>query len=84
MKVPDTITTWYASGFALSSSHGMGIAQSTNIRVFQPFFVSTSLPYAVKRGEVVKLPATVFNYLDKCLLVGSKTYFLKIRIRKFF
>ena len=70
VKVPDTITTWHASGYAISPVDGIGIATQTSIRAFQPFFVSLSLPYSVKRGEVLNIPATVFNYMDKCLVVS--------------
>ncbi|XP_066921586.1 alpha-2-macroglobulin-like isoform X2 [Clytia hemisphaerica] len=70
VKIPDTITTWHANGFALSASDGIGISKPTTIRGFQPFFISLTLPYSVKRGEILKIPATVFNYLDKCLVIG--------------
>lgn len=36
----------------------------SKLTVFQPFFVSTNLPYSIKRGEVVSIPVVVFNYLD--------------------
>lgn len=36
-----------------------------NLQVFQPFFVSTNLPYSIKRGEVVAIPIVVFNYMDQ-------------------
>lgn len=29
-----------------------------------PFFVTTNLPYSVKRGEVVSIPIVVYNYLE--------------------
>jgi CD109 antigen len=38
--------------------------QPTKLNVFQPFFVSTNLPYSIKRGEVVAIPVVVFNYMD--------------------
>lgn len=45
---------------------GLGLTQRpSKLKVFQPFFVSTNLPYSVKRGEVVSIPIVVFNYLDK-------------------
>ena len=62
VKVPDTITTWYANGVAAPAS----------VKAFQPFFISLSLPYSVIRGETVKIPATLFNYLDDCLVVSFK------------
>eukprot|EP00794_Sanderia_malayensis_P010196 gene10196-11244_t len=68
-KVPDTMTTWYANAFALSSQAGIGVSSPAGLLVFQPFFVSLTLPYAVIRGETVKVPATVFNYLESCLTI---------------
>ena len=70
VKVPDTITSWVASAFAMSNSSGLGISKPTSLKVFQPFFVSLTLPYSVIRGEEVSIMATVFNYENKCLTVS--------------
>jgi len=75
VKVPDTITTWHANGLAMSLSDGIGISQPTSLKAFQPFFISLNLPYSVKRGETVKVPATIFNYLDDCIMVSNKCLF---------
>ncbi|XP_064609177.1 LOW QUALITY PROTEIN: CD109 antigen-like [Liolophura sinensis] len=62
--VPDTITSWVASAFAVNPVSGLGVAPSTaQIEAFRPFFVSLNLPYSVVRGEQVVLQAIVFNYL---------------------
>ncbi|XP_073823482.1 thioester-containing protein 1 allele R1-like [Musca autumnalis] len=67
-KIPDTITSWMLTGFAMNSEKGLAItADKTKITTFQPFFISIRLPYSVKRGEVINIPALVFNYLDKTL-----------------
>ncbi|XP_067087782.1 alpha-2-macroglobulin-like protein 1 [Osmerus mordax] len=66
--VPDTITTW-ASGAFCTSPGGLGLAPSTTLTAFQPFFVSLTLPFSVIRGEVFALRATVFNYLSTCIMV---------------
>ncbi|XP_070505052.1 CD109 antigen-like [Chironomus tepperi] len=64
-KVPDTITSWIITGFSLNPLTGLGLTkQSSKLNVFQPFFVSTNLPYSIKRGEVVSIPIIVFNYLE--------------------
>ncbi|KAL6471066.1 hypothetical protein MHYP_G00197160 [Metynnis hypsauchen] len=68
VTVPDTITTWEADAFCLSSE-GLGVAPSAQLRVFQPFFLELSLPYSIIRGEMFELKATVFNYLSKCIMV---------------
>ena len=69
LTVPDTITNWIGGGYCLSQEHGLGVANQFNMKVFQPFFVSMSLPYSVIRGEDIPLKLTIFNYLDKCLVV---------------
>ncbi|XP_057300499.1 alpha-2-macroglobulin-like protein 1 isoform X4 [Hydractinia symbiolongicarpus] len=70
VKVPDTITSWYASGFAVSKQAGLGVASPTELRAFQPFFISLVLPYSVVRGEDVTVPAAVFSYLENaCITV---------------
>lgn len=66
--VPDTITKWAAGAFCVSVE-GFGVAPNTGLVVFQPFFVSLTLPYSVIRGEVFTLKATVFNYLNACITV---------------
>lgn len=64
-KVPDTITSWVITGFAIDPITGFGMTQNPRtLNVFQPFFVSTNLPYSVKRGEVVSIPIVVFNYME--------------------
>ncbi|KAH8335883.1 hypothetical protein KR074_001015 [Drosophila pseudoananassae] len=66
--IPDTITNWVVTGFSLHPEKGLGVTDDkVNIKTFQPFFVSVRLPYSVKRGEVISVPALVFNYLPKQL-----------------
>ncbi|XP_075152783.1 CD109 antigen-like isoform X4 [Haematobia irritans] len=67
-KIPDTITSWVVTGFAINEKTGFAMSENaTKIRVFQPFFLSTNLPYSVKRGEVISIPIVVFNYMEKAL-----------------
>ncbi|ESO93728.1 hypothetical protein LOTGIDRAFT_209261 [Lottia gigantea] len=66
LKVPDTITTWVASAFAISKNPSIGVGMTSDVAeltVFKEFFVSLNLPYSVIRGEEIRLQATVFNYL---------------------
>ena len=71
LKVPDAITSWYASGFTISKQAGMRIANPMELRVFQPFFISLNLPYSVIRGEDVIVPAAIFSYLENACLSAS-------------
>lgn len=69
VKVPDTITSWEADAFCLSSQ-GFGLAPPINLKVIQPFFLELTLPYSIIRGEQFHLKATVFSYLTKCIMVS--------------
>ncbi|XP_056308967.1 LOW QUALITY PROTEIN: alpha-2-macroglobulin-like protein 1 [Danio aesculapii] len=68
LTVPDTITTWDAEAFCLSSN-GFGLAPPVLLTAFQPFFLELTLPYSIIRGELFELKATVFNYLSQCIKV---------------
>uniref|UniRef100_A0A3P9INP9 Alpha-2-macroglobulin-like n=1 Tax=Oryzias latipes TaxID=8090 RepID=A0A3P9INP9_ORYLA len=68
LTAPDTITTWETETFCLSSQ-GFGLAPRKKLTVFQPFFLELTLPYSIIRGENFELKATVFNYLNSCIMV---------------
>ncbi|XP_059143996.1 CD109 antigen-like [Physella acuta] len=78
--VPDTITSWVVSAFAINSNSGLGVAPTqAHLKVFRPFFVSLNLPYSVTRGEQLALQANVFNYLTgdmqvRVTLAASKRF----------
>jgi len=65
-QAPDSITDWIFDAHCLSSEHGLDVAESVSLRVFQPFFVSVNLPYSVVQGEILPVQVSVFSYLDKC------------------
>ncbi|XP_039224524.1 pregnancy zone protein-like [Crotalus tigris] len=70
VTIPDTITDWRAGAFCLSPAVGFGLAQSTSLIAFQPFFVEVTLPYSVVRGEAFDLKATVFNFQKRPIQVS--------------
>ncbi|MGH0133609.1 UNVERIFIED_CONTAM: hypothetical protein FKN15_053461 [Acipenser sinensis] len=53
-------------------ARGFCIAEPTQFRVFQDFFISLKLPYSVKRNEQLEVKAVVFNYQPKALEVTVK------------
>nr|BAR45598.1 thioester-containing protein 1 [Epanerchodus sp. RS-2014] len=64
--VPDTITSWQLSAFAMDDENGLGMADGpSKVEVFRPFFVTLNLPYSVVRGESVAVQALVFNYMKE-------------------
>ncbi|XP_063775379.1 CD109 antigen-like [Pseudophryne corroboree] len=70
LSVPDTMTSWLASGFVISEMLGLSVTdESAELQVFQTFFVSLSLPYSVTRGEVFLVEAILFNHLTENLQV---------------
>ncbi|MBI2854883.1 MAG: alpha-2-macroglobulin [Chloroflexi bacterium] len=71
VKVPDSITTWMLRAVALSKSKGLGIAES-QLRSFQPFFLSVDLPYSAIRGEEFPAKIAIYNYLDTSQSVTVK------------
>ncbi|XP_065356088.1 thioester-containing protein 1 allele S3-like [Calliphora vicina] len=68
LPIPDAITTWRITAFTNNDVTGFGIVNGpTDITTIQSFFISLNLPNSVKRGEVVTIPVTIFNYLDQSL-----------------
>ncbi|ESO98776.1 hypothetical protein LOTGIDRAFT_231164 [Lottia gigantea] len=63
LKVPDTITTWVASAFAISLNPLIGVGMTSDVAELTEFFVMLNLPYSVVRGEELVIKANVFNYL---------------------
>ncbi|BFZ19730.1 hypothetical protein BsWGS_22767 [Bradybaena similaris] len=65
VTLPDTITTWLVSAFAVSDE-GLAVGSGPfELAAFQVFFLTMNLPYSIKRGEVFVLRVTVFNYKNQ-------------------
>lgn len=62
--MPDSLTTWILTGFSIDPINGLAITKRpAELCVQQPFHISLNLPYSVKRGEVLTVPCSIFNYL---------------------
>ncbi|XP_060581969.1 CD109 antigen-like isoform X2 [Ruditapes philippinarum] len=69
--VPDTITSWVATAFAIHPDSGLGISSSAaQLEVTMPFFVSVNLPYSVVRGEKVIIQVNIHNYSPQQLFTS--------------
>ncbi|XP_015109865.1 alpha-2-macroglobulin-like [Diachasma alloeum] len=68
-NLPHTITNWIGHTICISSNYGLGIAQPVQINAFQPFFLDYSIPYSVKRGELLRMRVSLFNYMQHNLPV---------------
>ncbi|XP_061097670.1 CD109 antigen [Conger conger] len=64
VTVPDSITSWIATGFVMSENRGLGLVSlPQKLTVFKNFFLALKLPRLIVRGESIVLEAIVFNYL---------------------
>uniref|UniRef100_A0A2M4B9M7 TEP1-F n=2 Tax=Anopheles marajoara TaxID=58244 RepID=A0A2M4B9M7_9DIPT len=63
-QVPDSITSWYLTGFSIDRVHGIGIIKKPiRYTTVQQFYIVDNLPYSIKRDEVIALQFTLFNTL---------------------
>lgn len=67
--LPDTITEWVGKAVCVNSEKGLGISPRAAITTFTPFFVDLTLPPTIKRGEILPVKISVFNYLEQALPV---------------
>ena len=72
LQVPDTITSWLFEGVSINPKHGLALSNPIQLHAFQHFFVDFTLPYSVVRGEQVKVPLVLHNYLRSCVRVGAR------------
>ena len=63
VEAPDSITTWMLRAVGISKDYGLGMGES-QLRVFQPFFLTVDLPFSAIRGEELPVKVALFNYLD--------------------
>lgn len=72
---PDSTTTYLLSGFALSPTMGLGMMkQPLRFTIRQDFYLDVSLPYSVKRGEVLVVRAIIFNFYQHKLTTQVTLY----------
>ncbi|XP_066457894.1 alpha-2-macroglobulin-like protein 1 [Eleutherodactylus coqui] len=70
VSVPHTITEWSAQTFCVGPG-GFGLSQPVSLKAFQPFFVDSTLPYSMKRGESFNLKVSVFNYQTDPMMIAA-------------
>lgn len=69
VTLPDTITQWVGKAVCVHPEAGVGLSDRESITTFSPFFVDLTLPPTVKRGEILPVKMSVFNYHDQALPV---------------
>ncbi|XP_072279934.1 alpha-2-macroglobulin-like protein 1 [Pyxicephalus adspersus] len=68
VHVPDSITEWKTTAFCMGDI-GLGIANTTSLRTFSPFFILLNHPYSVVRGETFSIKVSAFNYLPNPMML---------------
>nr|ADT91769.1 alpha 2-macroglobulin [Penaeus indicus] len=69
VTLPDTITEWVGKAVCAHPEVGVGLSEKVSITAFTPFFTDLTIPPSVKRGEILPVKISVFNYLEQHLKV---------------
>lgn len=64
-NLPDTITAWDVSAFAIHKDSGLGVAKTARVSVSEQFFLRLYMPYSIRIGEILRIDVNVFSYIDK-------------------
>jgi uncharacterized protein YfaS (alpha-2-macroglobulin family) len=68
LPLADTVTTWRLTALASTQAGDLGFA-TTEIVVFQDFFVVLDLPETVAQGDTITATITIYNYLEQAQTV---------------
>jgi len=79
LTLPDTITEWVGKAVCVHPTAGLGLSPVTSIVTFTPFFVDLTVLPSIKKGEVMPIIISVFNYQEhsmpvRVILEGSAEY----------
>ena len=73
IPVADSITTWRMAMIA-STQHGVLGTSTSDLKVFQDFFVDLDVPVTLTQGDRVSVPVAIYNYSG---LAGDVTLHLQ-------
>ena len=63
IPLADSITTWRMAMLASTQTGALGTGTS-ELKVFQDFFVDLDLPVTLTQGDIVSIPVAVYNYAN--------------------
>ena len=55
LVIPDTITSWIVTGFGVSETAGLGVAEKSSILAFQDFFIKLQVLNFFKKLHDISL-----------------------------
>ena len=71
IKLSDNITTWKVQVIGNTKSGDVSYT-NTEFKVFKEFFVDFTVPNNLKVGDIISVPATVYNYTENGMMVNLK------------
>ena len=80
LTLPDTITEWVGKAVCVHPTAGLGLSPSTSIVTFTPFFVDLTVLPSIKKGEIMPIVVSVFNYQDQSIPVGIRRCLMFLHI----
>ncbi len=63
IPMADSITTWHMAMIASTQAGALG-TETSELKVFQDFFVDLDLPVTLTQGDTVSIPVAIYNYAD--------------------
>lgn len=70
LPLPDTVTEWVGKAVCVHPEKGVGVSDRASVTTYTSFFADLTLPPSVKRGEILPVKISVFNYLHEALPVS--------------
>ncbi|CAD6999787.1 unnamed protein product [Ceratitis capitata] len=74
-RIPSSMTSWVLSAFSLDPITGLGLTHPIKtMQSYKEFFITTEVPYSVRKGETIALPFVITNNKDSDLDVEVTFY----------
>ncbi|KAM8717184.1 hypothetical protein ACLKA7_003967 [Drosophila subpalustris] len=74
-RIPSDMTSWVLSAFSLDPVNGLGLnAPNSRLESYKEFYISTELPYSIRKDELIALPFVVHNNRESDLNVDVTFY----------
>ncbi|XP_053957332.1 thioester-containing protein 1 allele R1 [Anastrepha ludens] len=74
-RIPSSMTSWVLSAFSLDPITGLGLTNPTKtLQSYKEFYISTEVPYSIRKGEIIALPFVITNNKDSDLDVEVTFY----------
>ncbi|EDW28614.1 GL19279 [Drosophila persimilis] len=74
-RIPSDMTSWAVSAFALDPVNGLGLSSPNGkLEAYKEFYISTDLPYSIRRDELIAIPFVVHNNRESDLSVDVTFY----------